>query len=302
MVAKISEFLKIDPYLVPFKKDLELRANLFSAKISELLNGNQNIVDFASGYVYFGIHKTSGGWIYREWAPAAEKMYFTGDFNDWNTQSHPMTRLENGVFEIFIKGEKNLKFGQKVQAIVVHNGETLRRIPTYATRVVQDPLNYSWCAELENTFEEFNWTDSDFLPEKTPFIYECHIGMSGEEGKVSTYHEFTKNILPRIKNSRPRKPIFLRWSNLRVINSHYTVGGLIVNRRTKQWGEAACRLSLARRRKRPRRGINCEPTLRSESRGQTCLHYAEPRGGKDPEGGLIVNCFAEPRGGKEIFL
>ena len=32
--------------------------------------------------------------------------------------------------------------------------------------------------------------------------------------------------------------------------------------------------------------VNCEPTLRSESRGQTCLHYAEPRGGKDPEGGL----------------
>ena len=32
--------------------------------------------------------------------------------------------------------------------------------------------------------------------------------------------------------------------------------------------------------------MNCEPTLRSESRGQTCLHYAEPRGGKDPEGGL----------------
>ncbi len=53
-----------------------------------------------------------------------------------------------------------------------------------------------------------------------------------------------------------------------------------MNRRTKQWGEAACRLSLARRRKRPQRGINCEPTLRSECRGQTCLHYAEPRGGK----------------------
>ena len=29
--------------------------------------------------------------------------------------------------------------------------------------------------------------------------------------------------------------------------------------------------------------------MRSEGREQTCLHYAEPRGGKDPEGGLIHN-------------
>ena len=40
------------------------------------------------------------------------------------------------------------------------------------------------------------------------------------------------------------------------------------------------------------------PTLRSERRGQIYLPYAEPRGGKTSEGGLIVNCFAEPQGGK----
>ena len=34
---------------------------------------------------------------------------------------------------------------------------------------------------------------------------------------------------------------------------------------------------------------NAEPTLRSESRGQTCLRYAEPRGGKACEAGLMQN-------------
>ena len=34
---------------------------------------------------------------------------------------------------------------------------------------------------------------------------------------------------------------------------------------------------------------NAEPTLRSESRGQTCLHYAESRGGKACEAGLMQN-------------
>ncbi len=34
---------------------------------------------------------------------------------------------------------------------------------------------------------------------------------------------------------------------------------------------------------------NANPTLRSESRGQTCLRYAEPQGGKACEAGLMQN-------------
>ena len=197
----VSKILKIDPYLEPFKTDIELRASLFEKKRQELLGKNRSIVDFASGYEYFGIHPTDEGWVYREWAPAAEKMYFTGDFNNWNTESHPMQRLENGVFEIFLKGKRTLRIGQKVQAIVIHKGKMLRRIPTYATRVVQDPVTYMWCAEVENTFEDYPWTDQNFVPEQTPFIYECHIGMAQEEGRVGSYNEFKKNILPRIKKA-----------------------------------------------------------------------------------------------------
>lgn len=201
MPTKISKILKTDPYLVPFKKDIELRAESFNLKKQQLLKGEEDIVSFASGYEYFGFHQTESGWVYREWAPAADAMFLTGDFNDWNTESHPMNRLENGVFEIFLNGKNALKIGQKIQAVVIHNGNMLRRIPTYATRVVQDPVTYVWCAEIENTLADFPWTDDDFVPEKTPFIYECHIGMSGEEGKVSSYNEFRKNILPRIKKT-----------------------------------------------------------------------------------------------------
>ena len=33
-----------------------------------------------------------------------------------------------------------------------------------------------------------------------PLIYEAHVGMASEEGKVASYTEFENNILPRIKN------------------------------------------------------------------------------------------------------
>ncbi len=189
----------IDPFLEPYEKDLDLRMELYNKKKLELTQGKSGLCDFANGYEYFGLHRTDEGWVYREWAPAAEKMFLTGDFNGWETESVPMKRLENGVFEVKLNGKNALKIGQHIQAIVVHNGQYLRRIPLYATRVVQDTDTYLWCAEIEDTLAPFNWTDSDFIPDKTPFIYECHIGMAQEKGEVGSYRDFRKNVLPRIK-------------------------------------------------------------------------------------------------------
>ncbi len=197
--AMKNRMIEIDPGLEPFKKDLDLRTELYLSKRKELLGEGSSLAQFANGHMYFGFHRVPGGWVYREWAPAAEAMYLTGDFNNWNARSHPMTKGEGGVFEIVLQGENSLREGQKAQAVVIHNGEELRRIPLYATRVVQDPVTYLWCAEIEETYKDFPWTDEGFRPEKTPFIYECHIGMAQEEGKVGSYQEFIDNVLPRIK-------------------------------------------------------------------------------------------------------
>ncbi|MBQ7936225.1 MAG: alpha amylase C-terminal domain-containing protein [Clostridia bacterium] len=191
--------LDIDPYLRPYENDIHLRMQTFAKKKKELLGSKKSLSDFANGHQFFGFHRTKTGWVYREWAPAADEMYLTGDFNQWNTKACPMKRLENGVFEVSLAGKDALCAGQKVQAIVIHQGQMLRRIPLYATRVVQDPNTYLWCAEIEETMEPYPWTDGDFKPEKTPFIYECHIGMAQEKGAIGSYREFTDHILPRIK-------------------------------------------------------------------------------------------------------
>ncbi len=193
-----SKILEIDPYLKPHEADLDLREKLYQKKRAELLGGYNSLSEFANGHKYFGFHRTENGWVYREWAPAADKMFLTGDFCGWDTWACPMQRLQNGVFEVHLVGENALPVGSKVQAIVIHGGNLLRRVPLYATRVVQDPVTYLWCAEIEAD-DEFGWTDEGFTPNKTPLIYECHIGMAGEEGKVSSYNEFRKNVLPRIK-------------------------------------------------------------------------------------------------------
>ena len=189
-----NKILKIDPSLALYEKDLNLRTELFLNKRQELLENSKSIKDFANGYKYFGFHRTRTGWVYREWAPAADEMYLTGDFNGWSIEACPMEKLENGVFEVHLKGKKALKNGDKVQTVIINSGRILRRIPLYATRVVQDPDTYLWCAEIDDTLDKFDWTDKGFIPEKTPFIYECHIGMAQEKGDIGTYKEFSKNI------------------------------------------------------------------------------------------------------------
>ena len=193
------KILTIDPYLADYEEDINLRMDLYKSKRKELLGKTRSIVNFANGHQYFGFHRTESGWVYREWAPAAEAMFLTGDFNSWDDTSCPMQKLDNGVFEVYLNGENALVEGQKVQAIVIHNGQKLRRIPLYATRVVQDKETYLWCAEIEETFAPFDWTDAEFRPSKTPFIYECHIGMAQDKYDVGSYNEFRENILPRIK-------------------------------------------------------------------------------------------------------
>lgn len=190
------KIIKIDPYLEPHKDDLILRINNYKNKKTELC-GDKKLSDFANGYNYFGFHKTENGWIYREWAPGADKMYFTGDFNDWDIYKTPMTRLDNGVFEVEVGDE--LQKGMKVQAIVEKDGQILRRVPSYATKVIQDEVTYWWCAEVCEISNPYNWEDDKFKMPKTPLIYECHVGMAQDKYGIGTYREFADNILPRVK-------------------------------------------------------------------------------------------------------
>ena len=192
------KIVEMNPELKPFEGDLQLRLYNYT-ETKKALVGEGSLTDFANGHRFFGFHRENNGWYYREWAPAAEKMYLTGDFCNWDRYAYPMEKRGNGVFELFLAGEDALREGQNVMTVVIHDGQELDRIPLYATRVVQDPNTYAWSAVVHE-MKPFEWTDYGFKPQEKLFIYECHIGMAQEEGKVGTYNEFRENVLPRIRD------------------------------------------------------------------------------------------------------
>ncbi len=197
MKHKLIEF---DGNLAPYARDLDLRMENYNRKRNELLLPWQTLADFANGHAFYGFHKTEDGWIYREWAPAADSMYLTGDFCNWDRHACPMEKKDGGVFEVFLPGTDALRHGQQVMTIVCKDGRELDRIPLYAKRVVQNPATREWNAVIHDPENPHVWQDAGFVPQKDLFIYECHIGMAQEEPKVGTYAEFRDNILPRIKS------------------------------------------------------------------------------------------------------
>lgn len=190
-----------NPQLKEFSGDIDLRMHLYKQTKGRLLKDKTTLSEFANGHNYFGFHHVDGGWVYREWAPSADRLYLTGDFNNWHWLDNPMTKLDNGVWELFLKGDNALWHGCKVKTIVDAFGNRTEHIPLYAKRVVQDKNTLMFCCEVVDDKKTFRWTDKRFKGEDSLFIYEAHVGMAQEEGKVSSYREFADKTLPIIKES-----------------------------------------------------------------------------------------------------
>ena len=193
--------LELNPQLQNFAGDIDLRMFLYRATKNRILTEGQTLNDFANAHDYYGFHHVDGGWYYREWAPNAYQLYLEGEFNNWNQTSHPMTNLGNGDWGLYLKGDDALWDGCKVKTVVDANLTRTHHLPLYARRVVQNKVDNSFEAEVVDDKKVFEWTDKDFVGEERLYIYEAHVGMSQEEGKVGTYREFADNVLPHVKKA-----------------------------------------------------------------------------------------------------
>ncbi|WP_278584313.1 alpha amylase C-terminal domain-containing protein [Prevotella nigrescens] len=200
--AQLMGIVKNDSYLVPFNEAICGRHNHAVERIKELtFEGKQTLSDFANGYNYYGLHKTNGKWIFREWAPNATNLYLIGDFNNWErSREYQCKRIEGtaGDWELILDEDK-IHHGDLFKMYVFWNGGEGERIPAWAQRVVQDERTKIFSAQVWFPEEEYQWKHKTFKPNRAPLlIYECHIGMGQDAEKVGTYIEFRKNVLPRI--------------------------------------------------------------------------------------------------------
>ena len=192
--------LERHPELLPFADDIGLRMERYRAKLAQLLHGEGTLKDFANAHQWYGFHHLDGGWVYREWAPSADALFLTGDFNGWRWTETPMRRGEDGSWELFLPGE-TLHHGSRVLTIVRNGDRLTQHVPLYARRVTQDWRSGSWCCEVWDDTAGYPWTDAGFVCDDPPLIYEAHVGMCTEEHRIATYRDFAETVLPRIKTA-----------------------------------------------------------------------------------------------------
>ncbi|MEP4533471.1 MAG: alpha amylase C-terminal domain-containing protein [Cyclobacteriaceae bacterium] len=200
----IPILVKNDPWLSPYTGEINDRIARFEARKKEIEKKFGSLQKFAEAYKHFGLNYSAKdkGWWHREWAPNANALFLTGEFNNWDKSSHPLKKNENGVWEIFIPGKDAIAHNSAFKIHVVSDDNAIDRIPAYVKYATQDEVTYDFTGRVWNPEKPYKWKNKKFKPDdayKKPYIYECHIGMAQEKEGIGSYLEFADKILPKIK-------------------------------------------------------------------------------------------------------
>ena len=205
---KISEFdlINQDPYLKNFEWCIKRRNEHFKNLLHQIESNEKSLDNFANSYQTMGLHVLPNGDIkYREYAPGAKGIALFGEFNNWNRDQYWAKRDQYGFWELIIPnedGKPRIKHKTKVKCnVVLSNGQWADRNPIWIEYLYQNTQSLIFDGVFWNPEKQYEWKyPKKHLPRpKSLRIYEAHVGMSSFYPKVTTYKDFTENILPRIK-------------------------------------------------------------------------------------------------------
>ena len=133
------------------------------------------------------------------WAPNAKAVSVVGEFNAWNENVSPMTRDENGVFQIFLPEAREGMLYK--YCITTEAGECLLKADPFANAAELRPGTAS---KITNIFG-LKWNDREWLEDRLKWdykaaqmlVYEVHIGSwrkCKDSEKGCNYREFAREI------------------------------------------------------------------------------------------------------------
>lgn len=138
------------------------------------------------------------------WAPHAQKVSVVGDFNDWNPETHPMERAEDG--EIWKRYIPDLPEGTLYKyAIVTPSGETILKADPYGFRAQLRPDTASVVASLNYRWRDGAWRKKQAAGDsysRPMNIYEVHAGSWRQhpDGSFYSYRELAEELVPYVKD------------------------------------------------------------------------------------------------------
>lgn len=194
----MKKIYETDPYLEPYKDAIEARHDRIR-NLKEKFAKGASLSSVMNNHIYYGLHRMDdGSWIFREWAPNANRIYLIGEFNNWKrTSSYQLQPTGGGNWEICLPS-MFLHHGELYKLFIEWPGGGGERLPAYTTRAVQDEETKVFSAQVWAPEKEFFWKHKRPSKKAAPMIYECHIGMASEQEKVASFEDFRRDVLPHV--------------------------------------------------------------------------------------------------------
>jgi len=145
------------------------------------------------------------GVLFAIWAPNAERISVTGDFNNWDGRCHPMrARGNSGIWELFIPGLTDGSL-YKFEIRSRINNQLLLKTDPYGRAFELRPGT----ASIVTSDSKYEWNDDAWvdLREKRDWmhepmsIYEVHLGswQKDEQGNFLNYRELATRLVDHVK-------------------------------------------------------------------------------------------------------
>ncbi|KAG5875108.1 hypothetical protein JTB14_018586 [Gonioctena quinquepunctata] len=207
-VPNINALLERDGYLKPYEREIRRRYACFKDIMHSIDENGGGLENFTKAYTYYGVNiQPDNSIVCREWAPGAKQLLLTGDFNNWNRDSHPYKKLDYGKWELVLPPTQNgtpaIDHLSEIKVVVQTSEDTkLDRLSPFATYVVEPPKSegtiYKHKFWNPPQRERYTFKNKKVPRPKSLRIYECHVGIATSNLEVGSYDNFTDNILPRI--------------------------------------------------------------------------------------------------------
>ena len=151
-------------------------------------------------YEYFGAHRENDGFIFRTYAPNAQRITVTGEFNNW--QETPLEQYyQSGVWSCFVK---EASVGQMYKYCIYGTNGRQEHCDPYGFGMELRPGACSIIRDLS----EYHFTDDEWMAKRTrscdePLnIYEMHLGSWKKFGKeFPQYDELASGLIPYLKEN-----------------------------------------------------------------------------------------------------
>ncbi|MFB6099224.1 MAG: alpha-amylase family glycosyl hydrolase, partial [Salinibacter sp.] len=159
-------------------------------------------------YERMGAHPNQRGTWFAVWAPNADEVEVTGDFNDWTFGADVLERRQGGLWEGYVRGATP---GQKYKYHLHADGEWVDRTDPYAFQMEAPSQNtYEGLSSVITDLDTYAWDDEEWMENREgpsgldgPLsIYEVHLGSwrHKEHGESLSYREVAEPLADHVQN------------------------------------------------------------------------------------------------------